>query len=176
MAKARSKSGTSSHRPAREASTPYARPARSRGKPPRLADECHETCPPSLWARCPGRNTGPHRTPGEKLFLLGILASNAIARNASPIVAADFCREHGFGTDYLYRSILKPAREATPESNPFERKKRSDAGVPRKFLPEVMAYMELQAEEWEYEFSYEEMARHLVESGVGIVGPGSAAA
>ena len=55
-----------------------------------------------------------------------------------------------------------------PDGNPMQRKKRKDAGIPRKLTPEVQKAMATQAEEWGYDFTYDEMVDALFEQGIDV--------
>ena len=58
---------------------------------------------------------------------------------------------------------------ARPDAAPLQRKLRMDAGVPRKLTPVVMAKLAEKAQEWNWVFTFNEMADQLREDGVADI-------
>ena len=67
------------------------------------------------------------------------------------------------GANYFGRSLVKPIEALGPKDTPFVQKERSDKCVPRKYTEHILELAAEQAEKWDYNFTFEDMALWLIE-------------
>ena len=144
--------------------SPRTHPGRQRASP---ATYKPEPLRPSRWkSATTSHRSGDHMSVDEKVCILakwGQLPTDPITGKKLGVNA--LCDDHGITPAYLRDSIIN----VPLAGGSLQRKIRSDKGKPRKFIPSVMQAMEAKAEEWEYEFTYQEMAdflKTLEENGV----------
>ena len=73
------------------------------------------------------------------------------------------CKEAGRGVNYLKQNLIPSVLASPDDADPFGRAEHKNKGVPTKLTPRKDAAMMEQAVDWGFDFSFEEMAEHLME-------------
>ena len=73
------------------------------------------------------------------------------------------CAEAGRGVHYFTKDLIPKVMSTPDDADPFARSERSDKGVPTKLTPTKDKAMMEKALEWNFDFSFEDMADALME-------------
>ena len=131
-----------------------------------VAAEAPDNRPPSKQqcAISESRIRAPDPTPVQKAKLLAAAYKLPTDTAGRKIGVGALCTEHGIRSpDYVSHYLLPSIDRLEDGDTPFERQERSDKGVPTKLTPRKDEAMMEQALEWNFDFSFEDMAAALIE-------------
>ena len=143
---------------------------------PRQAAQCslpgQQLRPPSRTLVGSSRKRGRTLDEGEKMEIFvqwSLLPTDANGRkHGVEALCERLSIEYGqtISKSYLNRDIVAKAKACKAGDKPFARKERSDKGIPYKYDELVMDWIKWKAEQYEWDFTFQEMAEWLVEAGV----------